>query len=95
MSKTIKDNFETFHKKNPHVYTNLCIMARDLKAIGHKRCAIKMLWEVLRWQGMLNTTDPNSQYKLNNNYTSRYARMVMDNNPDLADFFKVRVLQAA
>ena len=90
MSKTIHDNFEQFHKDNPKVYPNLCKMARELKAIGHKKCAMKMLWEVLRWQGMLNTTDANSHYRLNNNYTSRYARMIMDFNPDLAGFFNVR-----
>lgn len=39
----------------------------------------------------LKSKDP---FKLNNNYTSHYARLVMNNESDLRDFFELRNLRA-
>jgi len=41
----------------------------------------------------IETQDPDG-WKLNNNYTSRYARLVMDECPDLDGFFNTRELQS-
>jgi len=51
-----------------------------------------MLWEVLRWNRFLATADPEA-WKLNNNYHSRYARLLMTNNPELAGVFELRELK--
>jgi hypothetical protein len=50
---------------------------------------------VLRWEWQGATTDPNAEWKLNNNYRSRFARLIMDNEPDLAGVFETRELKAA
>lgn len=93
--KTIEESFLSFHAANPHVYRNLVTMARDLAKKGRKRIGIKMLFESLRWRYMLETDDPSSDYKLNNNYTSRYARLIAENESDLANIFQTRELKAA
>ena len=36
-----------------------------------------------------------TEFKLNNDFTSRYARLIMQQEPDLEDFFEVRVLRSA
>lgn len=90
----IQDNFEIFHEKNPHVYVRLVELARALRARGRLRIGIKNLFEVIRWEYYMSTSDPNSNYKLNNNYHSRYARLIMDQESDLAGAFELRSLQS-
>jgi hypothetical protein len=37
-------------------------------------------------------TSGDEDYKLNNNFTSRYARLLMQHNADLAGFFEIRAM---
>lgn len=39
---------------------------------------------------MINTDDPSSEFKLNNNYKSFYSRMIMFNIPELSEMFDTR-----
>jgi len=90
---TIQEQFEEFHRLNPSVYRRLAAMARQLLARGRKKIGIAMLFEVLRWQYYVNTNDPSSEWKLNNNYRSRYARL-MAKEPEFSEVFEVRELKA-
>ena len=92
-STDLAKRFREYHDANPQVYKALVKLARQMKEAGHQRIGIKMLFEVVRYQMMLNTRDPEG-YKLNNNYTSRYARLIAENEPDLASMFELRVLKA-
>jgi hypothetical protein len=85
---TVLDAFEAFHATNPHVYRALVQLARDLKNRGHERIGIGMLFEVLRWQAALVTSD--SGFKLNNSYRAYYARHIMDTVPELDGIFETR-----
>jgi hypothetical protein len=91
-AETIQSKFETFHAANPWVYDALVKMARRAKWRGRERLGIGMLAEVLRWDYMLATDDPSSDFKLNNNYRSRYARKIMEEHPELDGMFETREL---
>jgi hypothetical protein len=91
---TIQERFEAFHAANPAVYERLCDLARSLVRKGHQRVGIGVLWETLRYTE-LSTRDAGSEFKLNDHYRSRYARLIADNEPDLADVFELRKLRAA
>lgn len=91
--KTIEEAFLAFHEANPHVYELLVSLARKAKARGRSRIGMKMLYEVARWHFYLNAKSED-EYALNNNYTSRYARLMQDREPDLADMFETRKLNA-
>lgn len=80
--------FRQFHEANPHVYAKLRDLALQLKRKGRERYSITGLFEVVRWHTALNTTDPD--FKLNNNLRPWYARLLMDQEPELADFFRTR-----
>jgi hypothetical protein len=95
VADTIQTQFEKFHRDNPQVYRWLRKLALDLKARGYKVGGIKMLWEVLRWQTMMRTVDVSSDFKLNNNYSSRYARLLMENEEALKDFFEIREIRTS
>ncbi len=92
---SIQWRFETFHRNNPLVYAQLVRMTRDLVARGRQKVGIGMLWEVLRWQVVMGTFDPSSEYKLNDHYRSRYARLIMEQEVDLAEIFETRGLRSA
>lgn len=94
-ARTIDEAFRLFHAANPWVYDALVRLARDMHERGRRRLGIGMLFEVLRWQWFRGTLDPSSDFKLNNNYRSRYARMIATYEPDLADIFEMRRLTAA
>lgn len=83
--------FREFHSENPNVYDELVRLAREAKKAGKTKAGLKMLWEVLRWRIWLETTG--DDFKLNNNYTSRYARLIMESEAGLEGFFEVRGLK--
>lgn len=92
---TIQERFTAFHSANPWVYKALVDMAVALRNRGHRRFGVKLLFEALRYQYMIATNDAHSPWRLNNNLTSRYARLMLANEPFLADCLETRELRAA
>jgi len=92
MVSSIEEQFKDFHGANSHVYIELVRMARQLRENGQVAFGIGCLWEVLRWRAAMETDDPSTDFKLNNNYRSRYARLIMAQEPDLDGFFSIRTL---
>lgn len=92
--ETIEERFRRFHAENPHIYFELCRLARDAKRQGRKRVGIGMLWEVMRWNLWARTERADDRFKLNNNYRSRYSRMIQDRESDLEGLFETRALTA-
>lgn len=90
---TIEEQFQAFHQTNPNVFFELIGLAEQLRRAGHMRGSMKMLFEVLRWERMIQTDDPSSEFKLNNNYTSHYARLIIDTHPRFEGFFELRSLR--
>lgn len=82
--------FAEHHAKHPEVYEALVRLARQARSRGHQRIGIGMLWEVLRWETTIG--DHGAEYRLNNDHRSRYARLVMDQEADLAGIFETRSL---
>lgn len=82
--------FRRFHAENPHVYERLKRLAFKLKVRGVERYGMKALWEVLRYEEALETNAPASSFRLNNNYTASYARLLMAQEEDLEGFFELR-----
>jgi len=89
---TLVERFARFHRANPHVYRELLRLSRMMLARGRK-VGIATLYEVLRWNYVLHTDDE-SGFKLNQDYRSMYARLIMESDPELKDFFEIRKLRA-
>lgn len=90
---TIQERFERFHRDNPHVYKRLRdLIFEDLNA-GLPIAGIDFYVSVLRWKVRMETRG--DDFKLNNDWRSRYARMLMDNEPELRGKFETRTLQSA
>ena len=92
---SIDVRFMRFHRENPQVYVELRTLARALAAGGHRHLGISMLWETLRYNAALRLTPPEfDSFKLNNDFRSRYVRLLISQEPDLADLFEVRELRS-
>jgi len=63
---------------------------------GIKRYGAKAIVERLRWHYTLMAAKRSGydEYKINNNYVSRLARLAVERAPELKGFFEVRELKA-
>ncbi len=84
---TITERAERFHRRNPSVYTFAVSVSRYTKSKGVQHYGIGAVWEIMRFKYLETHGDI---YKLNNNYRAWYARRIMQNEPDLANFFTTR-----
>lgn len=91
---TIQQRFAQFDANNPWVYRALEHLTEDWLAAGHKRVGIKQMFEVIRWQYGRRTTG-DASFKCNNDFTSRYARLLVQRHPEWADAIETRTLRAA
>ena len=83
---------DLFIAENPHVWKKFLMLACKLKAKGVDRWSCKNLFEVLRWDHAITSNSPADSFVLNNSYTSRFARRLME-EPDFEGFFEVRRLR--
>lgn len=90
MADRIERAFEKFDADNPWVYTQLRSMAIQLKRTGRDSYGIAALFEVLRYEHAVKTVSDDG-LKLNNNFRALYARRLAQNEPELREFFKMRV----
>lgn len=90
---TLTERFESFHKANRHVLDEMLRLAQARLAAGERRIGVKALWEELR-SSLEKIADGglgiDGKYKLNNSYTSSYARLLIKVAPALADVIEIR-----
>ena len=83
--------FWTFHSSHPEVYRLLvrfCLEWREARG-GEAQVGIGALFERVRWETSLQTTDEDG-LKLNNNHRAFSARLLMDSDPRLKEVFHLR-----
>lgn len=89
--KSISQGFKDFHAAHPEVYVELVKLATKAKLRGRRKWGVKALFEVLRWQREFSDLPSDAEdFKLNNNYTALYARLIMENETFLANYFETR-----
>lgn len=94
---SVDDRFEIFHRANPAVYAELVTLARKVRSGGRSHYSITALAQALRWHRDLVTSDTTKAipFKIDNDYLSRYARLISEQELDLKDFFEFRQLREA
>jgi len=91
---SIQERFEKYHSDNPIVYETLVKLAREAKRAGKTKIGVKLLVETTRWELMLRV-DTDEEFKINNSFSSRYARLIMEKEKDLNGFFNLKMLKSA
>jgi L-rhamnose mutarotase len=84
--------FEEFHKRNPHVYDMMVSLARKVKDAGKHKYSIWAVANRVRWHYEFER-DKGEQFKLSNDYLSRYSRLIMQREQDLRGFFQTKPLK--
>ncbi len=89
---TIQARFQVYHDAHPEVYEYLLQLAQDLYSRGFRHYGIGALFEKVRWH--FSVEKGLEDFRLNNNYRSRYARLMMEREPELDGFFELRELKS-
>ena len=100
--ETIEQRFWAFHAAHPEVYVLLERYGRIAHGAGRRRIGIRTLWERMRWDAEVMAQDP-AGFKLNDQYTSRYVRLLLERNrpwrgdPEkgVPPFFETRILRSS
>lgn len=88
---TLDERFRDFHASHPWVLEALEELTTRWVRAGGGRIGIKALFEQLRWSAP--RSENGEPMKLNNDFTSRYARLLRDRHPEWADVFQLRTLR--
>lgn len=91
---SIQSRFEQFCALNSWVLEALESLARSYQRRGWKHIGIGHLFEVVRYEHSRQTNSADG-FKLNNDFRSRYVRLIQQLRPELADLFETRELRAA
>ena len=86
---TIETKFWAYHEANPKTYRKIVNLCREVKGAGHEHFSMDAIFHRLRWY-MVVEAKTKEPFKLNDHYTSFYARLVAKQEPDLCDFFEMR-----
>lgn len=96
----VEQEFLQFHRANPQVYRMLVQITRSMLAQGRRRLGIGDVYERLRYHiRMATNIDPRyyqpdgKPMKLANAHRAYYARLIMQQEPDLKDVFVVKPLR--
>lgn len=98
---SLQERFERFHEANPGILDAIIQIARDTKTEeGYTRWSINGVFEILRYSKKYRSLRRNLKiskadgFQLNNDYRSRYVRLVERAAPDLEGFFLTRELKS-
>lgn len=83
--------FLAFHRANPWVVDELERVAWEMLRNGRSKIGIQACAEIFRWETRRHTIS--NDFKLNNNFCSRYARMIMKRNPQWGKVFELRKIK--
>lgn len=93
--RTIQERFEQFLAQNPHVFALFRRFAEQARQAGKRRYSADALLHRLRWHIdiELQATE-GEEFRLNNNYSSRLSRKLVELDPTFEGFFETRKLKA-
>lgn len=84
--------FAIYHSEKPWVMDRIVTMVRRYRDAGRRR-GIGFFFEVLRHEVFMESRDADG-FKLNNNFRSRYVRLIEERHPELSGYFRKRKLRA-
>lgn len=91
-TRSIDERFRKFHEQNPQVLIRLVALAHEAMDRGKRRIGAKTLVEVARWHVWLETEG--DEFRINNSFTSRYARLLVELHPEFEGLFEIRELRS-
>lgn len=91
--RSIQAAFERFDRENPAVFEEFRKLAEAL-LLTRPHYGAKSIFEVIRYHRALKVEDHEEAFRLNNNYSSRYSRKLMEMDARFVGFFETRELKS-
>jgi hypothetical protein len=91
--RTIDARFDAFDERNPWVWQLFERHALRLIQRGRRHFSSDAILHVIRYEVAANTNSDDG-FKINNDFSSRYARKFVQAHPEHAEFFATRRLSA-
>lgn len=88
MRRTIAERWIEYHLNNPHVYKEFERRAFGLLDAGETRIGVALLREAMRYDRSIRTLS--WDFKIPNDYTPYYARLLILKNPVFEDVIVLR-----
>jgi len=100
--KSIQSAFDAYHELNPQVYTEVKRLALTAIRRGRKKISFKLIVNVIRWERFIDTEEPTTvtvdgekvAFKINDAYSSRYARLFAEEHPEHVEKIEFRELRS-
>lgn len=99
---SIQESFSKFHEAHPEIF--LLIVKECDRAIRHgkKKFSVKAIGNYIRWNVFIESEQETLftkrgdkiQFKLNDAFFSRYARLLIISYPHMKDFIELRDLRS-
>lgn len=98
----IQTAFETFHRAHPEIFLMIVKEADRAIRMKKKKFSVKAIGNYIRWnvfieseqETLFNKKGDKTQFKLNDAFFSRYARLLIITYPHMKDFIEMRDLRA-
>jgi hypothetical protein len=91
---TIQERFERYHNDHPEVYSLFKRFASELKQAGRDRFGSDAIIQRIRWHYAIRPDSIERKFKINDHFSSRYARLLMDEDESFNNFFEIRSLKS-
>lgn len=91
--RSIQQRFEEFHGLHPEVFDLFRRFAGELRARGIGHYSADAILHRIRWHYDVERVADASGFKINNSYSSRYARLLIQIDPSYGGFFELRCLK--
>jgi hypothetical protein len=92
--ETIDARFAAFDAAHPEVWDLFRRFAGELLASGRERYSADAILHRVRWHYAVNA-ERDEGFKINDHFSSRYARKLRESDERFADFFEFRRLRTA
>jgi hypothetical protein len=91
-SKTDKETWWEWHKKNPHVYALFEKFSLQAIGSGRENFSHWLIMNRIRWETAITTTG--DEFKIRNDFIAYYARLFMARHPEHDGFFRIKKMKA-
>lgn len=91
--RTIDDAFRQFDREHPEVFRLFRDYAEQIRGRGFSRYSSDAILHRIRWWHHVEQAD--REFKINDHFSSRYARLLIEVDPTFAGFFELRRLRSA
>jgi hypothetical protein len=87
LSPDVVEQFVEYHAKNPEIFEKFKEFAWIIKDSGKQHYGAKALLERIGWHMEF---EKKSEFKINNNFASAYARLLISEDKSFDGFFELR-----